>query len=122
MSPHSCAYRGHALPDTRGRDKRDTPMGCCPACPAAPLRKAGHCGTLSRLSRVSRTANLHCARVSTCWTTASPERAKPYDPNPHQKQRWGASSKGAANERYALVAAPAGAAYRNYNSNKRRPA
>ena len=55
--PVTCPFR-HA-----GRDKRDTPMGWCPACPAAPLRKAGHCGTMSRLSRVSRTENLHCARA-----------------------------------------------------------
>jgi len=63
MSPHNCAYRGHAPFRHAGRGKRDTPMGCCPACLAAPLRKAEHCGTLSRLSRVSRTANLHRARA-----------------------------------------------------------
>jgi hypothetical protein len=46
---------------------------------------------------------------------------KPYDLTPPETTM-GRFQQGAANERYALVAAPAGAAYLNYNSNKGRPA
>ena len=48
------------------------------------------------------------------------DNGKLYDLTPPPKTTMGRFQQGVANERYALVATPAGAAYLNYNSNNVR--